>query len=121
MSAAADQPFTAGRKEGMVSAGEGFGEAFDAVILHHAVAGTAGQGRGCLRPRMKGGIGVRFYCLMNVRATPFMQYRFPVGGGPSSNTWPRWDPHRAHSTAVRVMPNERSGVSRMFSFETGSV
>src|ERR1700741_398024 len=33
-----------------------------------------------------------------------MQYRRPVGGGPSLNTWPRWPPHRLHRTSVRIMP-----------------
>ena len=31
---------------------------------------------------------------MNLRETPFMQYRFPVAAGPSSKTWPRCPPHR---------------------------
>src|ERR1700739_3243127 len=44
-------------------------------------------------------------------ATPFMQYRRPVGGGPSLNTWPRWPPHRLHRTSVRVMPRLVSGRS----------
>src|SRR5688572_2991486 len=26
----------------------------------------------------------------NFNATPFMQYRSPVGRGPSGNRWPRW-------------------------------
>jgi len=29
-----------------------------------------------------------------------MQYRRPVGSGPSSNTWPRWASHRLHNTSV---------------------
>ena len=33
-----------------------------------------------------------------------MQYRLPVSGGPSSNTWPRCDPQRAQLTSVRTMP-----------------
>ncbi len=33
----------------------------------------------------------------------FMQYRKPVGGGPSSKTWPRWASQRAHSTSTRFM------------------
>ena len=32
-----------------------------------------------------------------------MQYRSPVGGGPSSNTCPKWAPHRRHVTSVRRM------------------
>ncbi len=31
---------------------------------------------------------------LKIMATPFMQYRRPVGFGPSSNTWPRWPPQR---------------------------
>src|SRR5262249_30275244 len=30
-----------------------------------------------------------------------MQYRSPVGAGPSSNTWPRWAPHLRQVTSVR--------------------
>jgi len=39
----------------------------------------------------------------NWSAIELIQCRFPVGGGPSSNTWPRWPPHREHaaSTAPR--------------------
>lgn len=33
-----------------------------------------------------------------------MQNRFLVGGGPSPNTWPRWAPHSAHVTSVRILP-----------------
>ena len=33
-----------------------------------------------------------------------MQYRFPVGPGPSSNTWPRWPPQAAQMTSVRIIP-----------------
>ncbi len=32
-----------------------------------------------------------------------MQYRCPVGAGPSSKTWPRWEPQRAQRTSVRRM------------------
>ena len=32
-----------------------------------------------------------------------MQYRRPVGFGPSLNTWPRWASHRLHRTSVRLM------------------
>src|SRR5471032_2197855 len=34
----------------------------------------------------------------------FMQYRKPVGRGPSGNTWPRWAPQFRHRASVRVMP-----------------
>ena len=38
------------------------------------------------------------------REAEFMQYRRPVGLGPSVNTWPRWESHRLHNTSVRIMP-----------------
>lgn len=38
------------------------------------------------------------------REAEFMQNRSPVGLGPSSNTWPRWDPHSAQRTSTRRMP-----------------
>lgn len=37
------------------------------------------------------------------RAAELIQYRFPVGLGPSSNTWPRWAPHFEQRTSVRFM------------------
>src|SRR4051812_8540943 len=46
----------------------------------------------------------------NLRETPFMQYRRPVGAGPSSNTWPRCPLHRAQWTSTRTIPNLRSVV-----------
>src|SRR6201993_864128 len=55
-----------------------------------------------------------------VIATPFMQYRRPVGGGPSLNTWPRWPPHRLHRTSVRIMPrlvSERSSTEMSMAFQ----
>jgi len=42
-----------------------------------------------------------------------MQYRSPVGAGPSSNTWPRCAPHCAHTVSVRTMPWLRSTISVM--------
>src|SRR5579871_6897382 len=33
-----------------------------------------------------------------------MQYRFPVGAGPSSKTWPKWDPPARDRTSVRDIP-----------------
>src|SRR3954452_3730526 len=33
-----------------------------------------------------------------------MQYRNPVGRGPSSKTWPRWASHSVHKTSERVTP-----------------
>src|SRR6266478_3068792 len=38
------------------------------------------------------------------RAAELMQYRRPVGCGPSSNTCPRWPPQSLHFTSVRTMP-----------------
>lgn len=37
------------------------------------------------------------------RAAELMQNRFPVGLGPSSNTWPRWAPHFEQRASVRFM------------------
>ena len=36
----------------------------------------------------------------NLSAMPFMHQRWPVGGGPSSKTWPRWPPQRRQTTSV---------------------
>ena len=33
-----------------------------------------------------------------------MQYRWPVGRGPSGNTWPRWAPQLRQRASVRTMP-----------------
>src|SRR6478736_4168409 len=41
-------------------------------------------------------------------AAELMQYRRPVGPGPSLKTWPRWPSHFEHSTSVRIMPWETS-------------
>ena len=41
-------------------------------------------------------------------ATLLMQYRRPVGAGPSSNTWPKWPSHAAQTTSMRRMPWLRS-------------
>jgi hypothetical protein len=42
--------------------------------------------------------------------TPLMQYLSPVGGGPSSKTWPRCPPHWLQWTSVRTIPKLRSVV-----------
>jgi hypothetical protein len=55
----------------------------------------------------------------NIIATEFMQYRNPVGSGPSSNTWPRCASHRAHFTSVRSSIMLRSVACAMFRFEIG--
>ena len=44
----------------------------------------------------------------NFNAMPLMQYRSPVGGGPSSNTCPKWPPHRRQCTSVRGSSRRRS-------------
>src|SRR5579871_6630213 len=45
---------------------------------------------------------VASYAGLNVSASPSMQYRRPVGLGPSSKTWPRWPPQRRQCTSVRL-------------------
>src|SRR4051794_9476476 len=49
-----------------------------------------------------------YFAASNFIDTPFMQYRSPVGGGPSGKTWPRWPPQRAQWTSVRVWKKLRS-------------
>ncbi len=49
-----------------------------------------------------------------------MQYRSPVGWGPSSKTCPRCPPHDAHTTSVRTMPWLRSTRFSTESSEDGS-
>ena len=44
----------------------------------------------------------------------FMQYRNPVGGGPSLKTWPRWPSQRAHATAVRSPKLKSSSFRNIF-------
>src|SRR5690606_30092284 len=39
-----------------------------------------------------------------VSAAELMQYRRPLGPGPSGNTWPRWAPQEAQRTSGRRMP-----------------
>lgn len=41
-------------------------------------------------------------------ATPFMQYRWPVGCGPSLKTCPRWPSQSEHRTSVRTMKKDLS-------------
>ncbi len=53
-------------------------------------------------------------------ASEFMQKRWPVGAGPSSNTCPRCDPQRRHRTSVRIMPWEWSSTSSSASATLGS-
>jgi len=44
----------------------------------------------------------------NSIAAEFMQYRSPVGFGPSSNTCPRCPSHSLHFTSVRIIPSVSS-------------
>ena len=48
----------------------------------------------------------------------FMQYRRPVGFGPSSKTWPRWAPSTVQWTSSRTMSKL---VSRVTSTKPGSI
>ena len=50
----------------------------------------------------------------------FMQYRCPVGRGPSSKTWPRCPPHRAQVASTRVIPKLRSVCSVIAPSRIGS-
>ena len=54
-----------------------------------------------------------------LREAEFMQYRWPVGRGPSLKTWPRCAPQRLHSTAVRRMPKLLSVMDSTFSSAMG--
>jgi hypothetical protein len=40
----------------------------------------------------------------NAKQIELMQYRSPVGLGPSGNTWPRWAPQLLQTTSVRRIP-----------------
>jgi len=62
----------------------------------------------------------RAYCSLKSKAHELMQYRCPVGFGPSSKRWPRCPPHVPHTTSVRFMPCEWSGTSSTFPFEITS-
>src|SRR6516162_8440489 len=56
---------------------------------------------------------------MNFNAAEFMQYRSPVGGGPSSKTCPRCASHRAHRTSVRSINSVWSARVTIFSGAIG--
>jgi hypothetical protein len=56
----------------------------------------------------------------NFNDPEFMQYRKPVGSGPSSNTWPRCASHKAQFTAVRTIPKLVSRSVRTFSSAMGA-
>src|SRR5690242_14872198 len=49
-----------------------------------------------------------------------MQYRIPVGVGPSSKRWPRWASHLAQRTSTRSMPYVRSTTSLIFDLSAAS-
>lgn len=55
----------------------------------------------------------------NWRAAELMQYRWPVGRGPSGKTWPRCPPHVAQRTSVLTIPWEVSSFSSTRSRATG--
>ena len=50
-----------------------------------------------------------------------MQYRRPVGAGPSSKTWPRWAPQWLHTTSLRTMNRLRSASVLTFWSSCGRV
>ena len=52
----------------------------------------------CCRPSHAPAALAHACCGWKVSAAPFMQKRRPVGGGPSSNTWPRWPKQREQRT-----------------------
>jgi hypothetical protein len=58
---------------------------------------------------------------MNRSAAEFMQYRKPVGAGPSSNRWPRCESPCFERTSVRSMRSERSDFCTMFDSSSGLV
>ena len=60
-----------------------------------------------------------YFAGTNFIAPEFMQYRNPVGLGPSSKTCPRWPPQREQFTSTRTIPTERSVRSITRSFARG--
>src|SRR5712672_1710085 len=64
--------------------------------------------------------GIRGYLSSRFNDAELMQYRWPVGPGPSSNTCPRCASHLAQRTSVRRMNSVRSDSVRTFSSVTGS-
>jgi hypothetical protein len=49
-----------------------------------------------------------------------MQYRWWVGAGPSSKTWPRWALHLLQSTSMRSIPKLGSLIRCTFVSATGA-
>ena len=43
------------------------------------------------------------YFGIKIKETPFVQYLFPVGAGPSSKTWPKCASHLEHKISVLFM------------------
>ena len=71
------------------------------------------------RPSRRGGRGEGWESGTRLREAELMQYRSPVGLGPSLKTCPRWESHRAHRTSVRRMKWEVSLSSRTASGGSG--
>jgi len=45
---------------------------------------------------------------LKLNAAELMQNLFPVGSGPSLNTWPKWELHFLHKTSVLFMSKDVS-------------
>src|SRR5439155_21396690 len=56
----------------------------------------------------------------SLREAELIQYRRPVGAGPSSNTCPRWASQALHSTSVRRIQKLSSSSLLTFSSEMGA-
>lgn len=56
----------------------------------------------------------------NVIAAELMKYRTPVGGLPSSNTYPRWASHRLHDTSFLIMKWKISFAVFTLQFDSGA-
>ena len=55
------------------------------------------------------------------RDTELMQYRRPVGAGPSSKTWPRCPLQTAHCTSTRRIPKLLSTTSMIFDLSSTGI
>lgn len=77
--------------------------------IHPSYRTKAPQGRAKHRPpaNSQGLLGLNF------RATLLMQNLWPVGLGPSGNTWPRWASHCLQTTSMRGHPKEVSSRLRI--------
>src|SRR6185437_8827327 len=58
--------------------------------------------------------------LSNFSAAELMQYRSPVGFGPSGKTWPRCAPQRAQVASIRLIPWLISSCVSIAAESTGS-